>query len=280
MYSETWNIIRNLEEWFKFPFNEEEFVDWLIHGICFLRASKPTTSEPFSNSTSERLSPLVSLSAILNSDLFCIYTGVTGVHINDLKVPPIIKNGTEENVTLDCDYTLEENEKLGLVVKWYFNNEESPVYQWIPNQRPQDLGILRGKLNLEYKASTDVYKMYRALQIQRPYTNLSGKYFCRVSTLFNDAYKSGTMLVYCKFLSYSIWETLFWVHCAWKALLDEEFGFLTTGKRLFQRENKKEKVVDGSGLKGRGPFRCRSHRSFLSSFISIRDLQELPSSSH
>jgi len=124
---------------------------------------------------------------------------VTGLHINEIDVPKVIKNGTVEFVTLDCDYTLEENEKPGLVVKWYFNNQDSPVYQWIPNQRPQDLGILRGKLNLDFRVSEDTYKMYRALRIKEPHTDLSGKYLCQVSTLFNNAYKSGTMLVYCEF---------------------------------------------------------------------------------
>jgi len=77
-------------------------------------------------------------------------------------------------VTLDCDYTVEEEEKVGLVVKWTLNKK--PVYQWIPNQRPQDLGVLRGKLNLTYKADEDPYKMYRALKIMRPSVELTGKY--------------------------------------------------------------------------------------------------------
>jgi len=97
---------------------------------------------------------------------------VTGVHINDLRVPPVIRNGTEEFVILDCDYHIEEKEKVGLVVKWFFNKE--PTYQWIPNQRPLEFGILRGKLNLDYKADSDVYKMYRALKIIRPSIELSG----------------------------------------------------------------------------------------------------------
>jgi hypothetical protein len=109
----------------------------------------------------------------------------------------MIRNNTEGPVTLDCDYDITDEEKEGLVVKWYFNNQDQ-VYQWIPNQRPQDLGILKGKLNLDYQASPDAYKMYRALQIYQPHTNLSGRYLCKVSTLLNDAYKSGVMLVYCK----------------------------------------------------------------------------------
>lgn len=43
-------------------------------------------------------------------------------------------------VVLDCDYTLEESLEEGLVVKWFFNEKPTPIYQWIPNKRPQELG--------------------------------------------------------------------------------------------------------------------------------------------
>ena len=120
------------------------------------------------------------------------------MHIKDLKVPRLIQNGTVEYVILDCDYTLDEAERPGLVVKWFFKDEQSPVYQWIPNQRPKALGILRGKLNLEYQASPDAYKMYRALQIYQPSVNLSGVYLCRVSTFAGEAYKAARMIVFGK----------------------------------------------------------------------------------
>lgn len=43
-------------------------------------------------------------------------------------------------VVLDCDYTLEESLVEGLVVKWFFNEKPSPIYQWIPNKKPQESG--------------------------------------------------------------------------------------------------------------------------------------------
>lgn len=43
-------------------------------------------------------------------------------------------------VVLDCDYTLEESLVEGLVVKWFFNEKPLPIYQWIPNKKPQELG--------------------------------------------------------------------------------------------------------------------------------------------
>lgn len=76
---------------------------------------------------------------------------------------------------LDCDYSIEDHEKKGLVVKWYFTNKQTQVYQWIPNSKPISLGILKGKLNLDYQADGDDYKARRALKIIRPTTELSGK---------------------------------------------------------------------------------------------------------
>lgn len=104
-----------------------------------------------------------------------LFTGVTGVRINSLTVPQIIKNGTDESVILDCDYSVDETEKKGLVVKWFHERKQSPVYQWIPNQKPIDLGILKGKLNLDFRADSDEFKLHRALQIIRPTIELSGK---------------------------------------------------------------------------------------------------------
>jgi hypothetical protein len=101
--------------------------------------------------------------------------GVMCVRIKEMVVPPILRNGTEEFVILDCDYEIEESEKKGLMVKWFFKELRLPVYQWIPNQSPQDLGILRGRVSLDYKAHQDKHKMYRALKITRPTVELSGE---------------------------------------------------------------------------------------------------------
>lgn len=75
---------------------------------------------------------------------------------------------------LDCDYSIDDHEKKGLVVKWFFANKRTQVYQWIPSTKPTSLGILKGKVNLEYVADGDEYKEKRALQIIRPTTELSG----------------------------------------------------------------------------------------------------------
>ncbi|GLH12074.1 Uncharacterized protein GBIM_16831 [Gryllus bimaculatus] len=93
--------------------------------------------------------------------------GAWGVQITELHVPPVVRNGSSSAV-LDCEYSLRSDElrtDSGLVVKWYFNNGPSPVYQWIAGGRPQDLGVLRGRLDLLYRASDNNAMKHRALYI-------------------------------------------------------------------------------------------------------------------
>ncbi|CAG7835472.1 unnamed protein product [Allacma fusca] len=119
---------------------------------------------------------------------------VRGVHISSLVVPEVVLNGTEESIILDCDYNLDQGNALGLVVKWYFNGEV--VYQWIHNKRPQALGFLKDKLNLDFKITDDDLTVHRALQVNNPTTELSGEYTCKVSTFDGEAIMKRLMIVY------------------------------------------------------------------------------------
>jgi len=76
--------------------------------------------------------------------------------------------------------------------------------QWIPGKRPQDLGLLKGRLNLDYRASGDPYERHRALEILRPTYELTGLYKCKVSTVEDDAVAARTMIVYCETFFLSI----------------------------------------------------------------------------
>ncbi|XP_023703368.1 uncharacterized protein LOC111862315, partial [Cryptotermes secundus] len=131
--------------------------------------------------------------------------GADGLEINPVTtvLPLVIRNGTVNNVVLDCDYALNDddyatNEKNpgALVVKWFFNNDPAPVYQWIHSKKPQGLGVLNGKLNLEYRISDDNATMYRALQIINPTTELSGEYKCTVSTFDDERSQTRKMIIY------------------------------------------------------------------------------------
>nr|XP_018907526.1 PREDICTED: uncharacterized protein LOC109037368 isoform X1 [Bemisia tabaci] len=123
--------------------------------------------------------------------------GDTSVKIKSLLVPEVVELGSRSSVVLDCDYSLDDpsGKAAGLVVKWFFNRHPSPVYQWIQNKRPQDLGVLKGRLNLDYRASSDATKMYRALEIVNVTTELSGEYQCQVSTFYNEDRQAKKMVI-------------------------------------------------------------------------------------
>lgn len=110
-------------------------------------------------------------------------------------VPEIIQYGVQDSVILDCDYTY-GNRTPGLMVKWFFRSKTRPVYQWIVSQKPQDIGILRGRVDLNYRASDDPLKMYRALRIVKLDTDISGEYICVVSTFLDEDVKSKHMTVF------------------------------------------------------------------------------------
>ncbi|XP_074034853.1 selection and upkeep of intraepithelial T-cells protein 1 [Leptinotarsa decemlineata] len=114
------------------------------------------------------------------------------VKINKLEVPEVIHYG--KPVVLDCDFTLEDKDDE-LVVKWFFNGKW--VYQWIPGakKRPQGLGILKDRLNLEYAASVDANSIHRALHILKADPDLSGNYTCSVSTVQSEDIETKSMLV-------------------------------------------------------------------------------------
>ena len=83
------------------------------------------------------------------------------------------------------------------MVNWYFNGET--VYQWIHNSKPQALGILKDKVNPDFKISDNDLTQYRAIQINNPTTELSGEYTCKVSTFVaGEAIMKARMIVYGK----------------------------------------------------------------------------------
>ncbi|KPJ15329.1 hypothetical protein RR48_09356 [Papilio machaon] len=120
--------------------------------------------------------------------------GVHSVRIINIRVPEVIQYGTRDAVTLDCDYVTKN--VTGLVVKWFYNDRSQPVYQWIPPQRPQALGLLKDKLDLTYKVSQNPYMQHRALRILQPGTELTGNYTCVVSTFLAEDEKTRPMTIF------------------------------------------------------------------------------------
>ncbi|XP_067138437.1 uncharacterized protein [Centruroides vittatus] len=121
---------------------------------------------------------------------------VEAVEIRRISVPKWVQNGTD-SVILDCEYVYNEND-IRLVVKWFFNDNLEPVYQWIPelNMRHTS-GILQGRLDLNFSVNTvDAYSRYRALKVLNPTTELSGKYTCLVTSLAGQDSREQNMTVY------------------------------------------------------------------------------------
>ncbi|KAG8196116.1 hypothetical protein JTE90_007852 [Oedothorax gibbosus] len=117
--------------------------------------------------------------------------------IRRLSVPRWIQNGTEDSVVLDCDYAYNEND-FRLVVKWFFQDNTEPVYQWIPELNNRHVsGVLKGRLDTDFAVKTaDMYSRYRAIKILRPTTELSGKYTCLVTSLAGQDYREQVMTVF------------------------------------------------------------------------------------
>ncbi|XP_050561408.1 uncharacterized protein LOC118263654 [Spodoptera frugiperda] len=119
---------------------------------------------------------------------------VSSVRIINIRVPDVIQYGTKDSITLDCDFVT--NNVTGLVVKWFYMDKTTPVYQWIPPQKPQALGILRNKVDLSYKVSHNPYTQHRALHITSPVPELTGNYTCVVSTFLAEDEKTRPMTIF------------------------------------------------------------------------------------
>lgn len=117
-------------------------------------------------------------------------------------MPSVVELGSE-NILLDCDFDYDEDEKVQLDIKWYFNSEPSPFYQWVPAQmsKPQIIGEkFRHHVDLDHVVHhTDSHKRHRALMLKKPTTELSGTYTCKVSSFVSEDVRRKKMIVYCKY---------------------------------------------------------------------------------
>lgn len=122
-----------------------------------------------------------------------------GVEIIDLVMPETAESGNDSEIILDCDYDFSDEERNQLEVKWYFNGDHKPFFQWIPgkDRKPQLSGErFANHIDLEFVAHEDEAKQYRALKIVNPSPELSGSYRCKVSTLIDEDFKQRDLIVY------------------------------------------------------------------------------------
>ncbi len=77
--------------------------------------------------------------------------GIAGVEIRHMQVPKVVESGTLPFVILDCNYDMAAAEGNQVDVKWFFNDDPQPFYQWIPGRPPQAIGeLFKNKLDLNY----------------------------------------------------------------------------------------------------------------------------------
>ena len=72
------------------------------------------------------------------------YPSVT-IRITDVHTPGVTKNGTRINGVnniIDCEYQFDERDVETFELKWYFRHDPTPIYTWVPPNRPQVRQIL------------------------------------------------------------------------------------------------------------------------------------------
>ena len=123
-----------------------------------------------------------------------------GVSLEILGVvnPGPIENGTQSYAIVDCLYALDPKDLETLEIKWYFRYDPEPIYTWIPKSKPQVSSAFRRHVNLGYLATSDPYSKHRALYLQNLNTALSGRYSCRVSSVYKDDFRSNDLTIYGK----------------------------------------------------------------------------------
>lgn len=128
-------------------------------------------------------------------------------------MPKWIENGTEEQVVLDCDYSLDIDRERNLTIKWFFQSNSELIYEWIPRLDFRYVsGRLQGRFNWDYALNVSSehdknaikWHRYRSLAIRRPTTELSGRYICQVITSKGDDAEEADMTIYGEFINSTV----------------------------------------------------------------------------
>ncbi|KAL6265742.1 hypothetical protein P5V15_002547 [Pogonomyrmex californicus] len=123
--------------------------------------------------------------------------------IKNINGPSAVKVGDVDHVILDCDYALENTSSQGLVVKWFFNDNQL-VYQWIYGRSPAADEPVAKYIDIMYKASDDPLTKYRAMKLNKPGIDLTGDYTCVISTFADERMANISMVMYCDSLKPTI----------------------------------------------------------------------------
>ena len=115
-------------------------------------------------------------------------------------MPKFVENGTLQSVVLDCPFTFDSKIDQNLVVKWFFNEDPEPIYQWIVDLNSRHVPKQYWDLvNINYTVpNTDRWQRGRALNLIRPTVELNGRYGCNVLSIMSQDSAEANMIVYGK----------------------------------------------------------------------------------
>lgn len=128
--------------------------------------------------------------------MVALVSDVTSVEILSMDVPSVVEAGSGD-IILDCDFKYTEEEKSQLDIKWYFNNDPNPIFQWLPGRVPQIISDqFKKHLDVAYEVDDDIFTKHRALRIMNPEPQFSGNYRCKVSSFVDEDFNQKELLVY------------------------------------------------------------------------------------
>ena len=91
-----------------------------------------------------------------------------------VSIPRTVEIG-QENIVLNCDYNFDAEEAQQLEVKWYFNKDPSPFFQWIaglPDAKEGLNGFHDKDTWFQPAAKLSCLKLYSYLQSNIPKLNM------------------------------------------------------------------------------------------------------------
>lgn len=164
------------------------FHDFLTKSLISSLSELPIETRGTAVSRRSPLSPSSSLSSSAERHL----------RINKLSVPESVENGTKKFVILDCDYDVNERVDKKLVIKWFFNDDPVPIYQWIPELNIRTTSPkFTDRIDLSYSVpGGSPLTKYRAVKLLKPTISDSGRYSCNVASLFSQDSQEKSMHVY------------------------------------------------------------------------------------
>ncbi|XP_076322357.1 uncharacterized protein LOC143231668 isoform X2 [Tachypleus tridentatus] len=161
-----------------------------------------------------------------------------------------------------------------MVVKWFLNDDPEPIYQWITELNLRQPSYrLQGRINMSYTVTPSAnLTRYRALNILRPTTDLSGKYTCNVASLAGEDSEERQMTIYAPPRSFDFNYTK----------TDKESANFTCGAEGIFPKPQISLLLTNPNLKSAKPIPLRNKTTFSKgtfSVVSYRELldKELPS---